>query len=421
MSVVQAEERRTTVVPKAFKELWTPARWKVYWGGRGSAKSWTVARYLVLCAYQARETLLCVREFQTSIADSVHAVIVRQIEELNLGLWFDVGKYSIKSSMGSEFLFDGLHFNADQLKSKEGIKRCWVEEGHSVAEDSWKYLVPTIREPDSEIIVTFNQHDEGDPTYQRLVVNKPPDSIVRAVTWEDNPYFPKVLNDERRYALETDPDSYEWIWGTACRKIGSAVVFRGRYEVRPFLEPEVVRPRFGMDFGFANDPSFVIRCYITKEPDGDHLWITHESVGYGVELDDLPTLIHGGRASDGREWPGVPGSDKWPIKADGSRPETISYLGRKGFNIAAALKWPGSVEDGVAHLKRYRLIHIHERCKHLAREARLYSYKVDAKNGDVLPVILDKNNHGWDAVRYAHDGEIQSAGGLGVWAKLAGP
>jgi phage terminase large subunit len=409
--------------PQAFLPLWTPARWKVFWGGRGAAKSWQVARTLIVRSQSEKIKVLCTREFQTSIADSVHSVLKRQIELLNCGHAFNVRDHAITSTYGSEFMFAGLHHNSDQIKSKEGINVCWNEEAQSTSDDSWKYLIPTIREPGSEIIVTFNQHDEQDPTYQRLVVKPPPDSWVVPVTWEDNPYFPKELDDERRYHLETDPDSYDWVWGLACRKIGSAVVMRGHYVVEGFEEPTFgIRPRYGMDFGFANDPNALVRFYITTERDGDHLWITHEAFGLGVELDDLPAFMEGGRSQDGeRAWEGVPGIRRWPIKADAARPETISYLRRKGFNIDAAEKWSGSVEDGVAHLKRYRQIHIHQRCKNVAREARLFSYKVDRKTGDVLPEIGDLNNHGWDAIRYGHDGEIQHAGGLGVWAKLARP
>jgi phage terminase large subunit len=115
----------------------------------------------------------------------------------------------------------------------------------------------------------------------------------------------------------------------------------------------------------------------------------------------------------------VPGVRDWPIKADAARPETISYMRRQGFHISAADKWDGCVEDGIAHLKGFRRIVIHERCKQMNDERRLYRYKVDAKTGEVLPVIVDKHNHGWDAIRYSLDGYIQRRGGLGVWSRLA--
>lgn len=394
------------------------------WGGRGSGKSWQAARRIIVRAASMRDHhVLCVREYQTNIADSVIGVLKRQIKELNAGAYFHCTDYTIRSYMGGRFMFDGLHHNADQVKSKEGIGTCWNEEAHATTDESWKYLIPTVfREPHSEMIVSFNQHDEDDPTYQRCVVHPPKNSIVIPCTYADNPHFPPGMEEERQYHLETDPDSYDWVWGLATRKIGSAIVMRGHYVVEAFDEPKHgVRPRLGLDFGFANDPNALVRFYITDERDGAHLWVTHEAVGLKVELDDLPAFMDGGCSQDGeREWEGVPDVKRWPVKADSARPETISYLRRKGFNVSAAEKWTGCVEDGVSHLKRYRMIHIHQRCKHVAREARLYAYKQDPKSGEVLPVILDKNNHCWDAIRYGLDGEIQHAGGLGVWAKLAG-
>jgi phage terminase large subunit len=419
-------------MPEAFQELWQPARFKVFWGGRGSAKSWSFAQALVCraCVYPIK--VLCVREYQTSIKDSVHAILAGQISRMKLGAYFKITERGIASTAGAEFIFNGLHHNVDQIKSTEGVDICWVEEAHAVTEDSWKYLIPTIRSegrfdwlPTSEIWVSFNQHDDTDPTFVRFVAGTPQNSVVKAVTWEDNPYFPGVLDDERRYMLETDPDAYDWVWGTQTRRMGSSVILKGHCVVRAFEEPTGYhapqRIFLGADWGFANDPTALIRSYMTTEADGDHLWITHEAFGWGVELDDLPALFEGGTSQDGeRTWEGVPGVHDWPIKADGSRPETISYMARKGFRISAAEKWPGSVEDGVAHLKRFRKIHIHDRCKHIAQESRLYSYKVDKRSGDVMPVINDRHNHGIDGVRYSLDGYIQRAGGLGVWSKLAG-
>ena len=140
----------------------------------------------------------------------------------------------------------------------------------------------------------------------------------------------------------------------------------------------------------------------------DCLFIDAEAFGHGIEIDETPQLFDS-----------IPTSRSWPIKADAARPETISYMRRKGFNIEPAEKWPGSVEDGIAHLKGFKRIVIHERCKHMQEERRLYSYKVDKITNQVLPVIVDKWNHGFDAVRYSLDQYIQRRGGLGVWAQLA--
>ena len=282
-----------------------------------------------------------------------------------------------------------------------------------------------LREPGAELWASFNPVDSTDPTYQRFIVKPPgPDrATILKVGWQDNFWFPPELEELRRHALRTDPERYDWVWEGFCRKVSEAAVFRNRFTVEGFEEPEVVdRYYYGADWGFANDPSVLIRSYIHN----DTLFITHEAYAVGVEIDDLPALFAGGRAiKTGIEYPGVPGAKDWPIKADSSRPETISYIARRGFAISAAEKWPGSVEDGIQHLKGFKQIVIHERCVNTAQEFRLYSYKVDPRTLNpetglpvVLPKLEDRNNHSIDAARYALDGYIQKRGGVGIWAKL---
>lgn len=420
-------------IPQAVAEVFlTPSggfrasRGKILHGGRGSAKSWSIARLLVIRAYSSRVRILCTREFQSSIKDSVHRLLSDQIYLLGLQHEFDIQRDSIKCRRtGSEFLFKGLRHSIQEIKSTEGIDICWVEEAQSCSLESWQILRPTIRKDGSEIWVSFNPDQDTDPTFG-LVKRPPPDWIVRQVNWQDNPFFGGTLEAERAACFAQDPEAYDWIWEGHCRKITDAVIFRNRVSFEAFEEPPNVQPLQGLDFGFANDPNAFVRCFIQDEC----LYVTHEAFGYQVEIDDLPKMVAGKDGaeaaeleswsrSDDDKWPGVPDAKRWPIKADGARPETISYLSRRGFNVRAAEKWPGSVEDGVAHLKGFKRIVVHERCKHLAQEFRLYSYKTDRVTGETLPVIADKWNHGIDALRYALDGYIMSRGGLGVWAKLA--
>lgn len=418
----------TCPIPLAFSDLFRPARYKVYHGGRGGAKSWNFARALIALAYTGTRRILCVREFQTSIKDSVHKLLKDQINMLDLAPYFIITDNSIKCLItGSEFLFKGLRRSLDEIRSTEGIDICWVEEAHSVSEYSWSVLIPTIRKENSEIWASFNPLEETDPTWVRFVVQTHPDAIVKKVGFEDNPYFPKVLDQERLFLLQTDPEAYEHVWGGNCRTIGDAVVFRGRYSVETFETPVDARLYYGVDWGFADDPCAIVRNW----DDGDTLYIDYESYGHHVELYDLKALFEGGESQDGSTYyQGVPGVNNWPLKADNSRPETISYMQNQGFSISAADKWPGCVEDRVAHLKGFRRIVIHERCIQTAQEFRLYSYKVDPnvlvpdpKTGTVrpaiLPILLDKNNHCIDALGYSRDGYIQRRGGDGVWTKLA--
>ena len=395
-------------------------RYKVARGGRGSAKSWSFARaLLILCLYEPL-LVLCTREYQNSIQDSVHRLLSRQIEIMNLQPFFDVQQKIIRcNSSGAQFIFKGLHHNINEIRSMEGVDICWVEEGQSVSEESWRALIPTIRKENSEIWLSFNPIHPDDPTCKRFVEARPlpPRMLSIVCNWSDNPWFTEELNQERLHMLKTDPDAYDHVWGGHYLQITNAAVLRGSYVVEPFDTPERVdRFFFGADWGFAQDPTVLVRAFIKD----DCLYVDHEAWGLNVDTDDIPAMFKGGVSSkNGKIWPGIPEVENWPIKADSARPETISYVRRHGqLNIQPADKWKGSVEDGIAHLKAFKKIIIHPRCIHVAEEARLYSYKVDRNTEEVLPIIVDKHNHCIDSLRYALDGYIQKRGNLGVWLRL---
>lgn len=396
-----------------FSDLhYKQARYKVYWGGRGSAKSWAIAEALVRKAAALPVRILCVREYQNSIKDSSHKLLKDTIARLGLQSWFTVTDKSITSRCGAEFMFKGLFSNEDGIKSTEGVDIVWVEEAHSVSEASWRSLTPTIRKDGSEIWVCFNLRTEQDPAYQRFVVNRRTDSIVHKVNYDSNPYFGGVLRQEMEDDKARDFHLYEHIWLGYPLKISKAIIFSDKYTsevIDPVLHKQADRMLLGADFGFAQDPSTLLRMFIIDRT----LYIEHEAYGVGVELDDMPAF-----------YDRVPGARLWPIKADGARPETISYLRRQGFNISAAAKWDGSVKDGITHMRGFTKIVVDPRCTGTLNEMRLYSYKVDSKQVDesgqpmVLPVIVDKWNHCIDAARYGLDGYIQRSGSLGVWEKL---
>lgn len=390
-------------------------RYKAFHGGRGSMKSQSIAKSLLALAHTRKLLILCTREFQNSIADSVHRELSRQIETMGLSGWFDIEKHTIYSkATGSQFIFKGLHHHIGEIKSMTGVNICWVEEAQSMSKDSLLTLDPTLREPDSEIWFSFNPDSELDPVYEFLVTNPPPDAYVRQVNWRDNPWFPKVLEVQRSRMLQVDPDAYDWVWEGRTRKNSAATIFRGKVFVEHFELPEDL-PRFyhGADWGFSQDPTCLIRCYIMPVMENgkhvaDDLYVDREAYGYHTDIDAIPALFD--QVETARDW---------PIKADSSRPETISYIAREGFNIRPAEKWQGSVEDGIAHLRGFRKIIVHPNCENVAMESRLYSYKIDPKTNEVLPLIVDKWNHGFDAMRYSLDGYIMRRGNLGVWQKLA--
>lgn len=198
--------------PPKLDFLFKPARYKVLHGGRGGSKSWGVARALLIQGAQTPLRILCTREYQNSIRDSVHKLLSDQVNELGLGNFYDIQASIIKGKNGTEFAFEGLKQNINSLKSFEGADRVWVEEGHAVSRKSWDVLIPTIRKDDSEIWVTFNPEFEDDETYIRFISRPPRSAVVREINWRDNPWFPKVLKEEKDELEKLDVDRYEHIW-----------------------------------------------------------------------------------------------------------------------------------------------------------------------------------------------------------------
>ena len=237
--------------PAPFQPLFQPHRYKVYYGGRGSGKSMSFARALLILGATRPLTVLCTREIQTSINDSVHRLLREQAEALGLGGFYTVTKSAIYGQNGTEFTFKGLRFNSREIKSTEGVDICWVEEGQAVSADSWDVLIPTIRKPGSEIWISFNPLDETDPTFQRFVVNPPDNAYVRKVNFDENPYFPDVLANEMEWLKKRDYQSYLHIWEGEVRKHSNALVFAGYFSVEDFETPRDARFYQGADWGFA--------------------------------------------------------------------------------------------------------------------------------------------------------------------------
>lgn len=206
--------------PDKLDFLFTPSRYKIAYGGRGSAKSWSCARALLLQATWNPLRVLCAREYQNSIQESVHRLLSDQVAALGLQSNFEVLQSATRGNNGSEFIFAGLKTDTAKIKSTEGIDIVWVEEADKVSANSWDVLIPTVRKPGSEIWITFNPHLQNDATFQRFVVNPPPDAVVREINWRDNPWFPDELEKERLHCMNTDPDLYRHIWEGECLPAG---------------------------------------------------------------------------------------------------------------------------------------------------------------------------------------------------------
>ncbi|HHE3608647.1 TPA: PBSX family phage terminase large subunit [Pasteurella multocida] len=385
-------------------------RYRGSFGGRGSAKTRTFAKMTAVVAYQRAMNnesgvILCGREFMNSLEDSSLEEIKQAIRsEPFLEAFFEIGEKFVRTKCGRiSYVFTGLRHNLDSIKSKARILLAWVDEAESVSEIAWRKLLPTVRESNSEVWVTWNPEKKGSATDLRFRQSIPENAMIVEMNYTDNPWFPDVLEQERlNDKKRLDDATYRWIWEGAYLEASEAQIFNGKYEELEFKPNQDFNgPYFGLDFGFAKDPTAAVKCWVFD----NNLYIEHEAGKTGLELDHTADFVK----------ERVPDIEKYILRADSARPESISYLKRNGIpRIEGVKKWSGSVEDGIEHIKSYRKIYIHPRCKETLREFRLYSYKTDRLTGDVLPTVLDEHNHYIDAIRYALNPLIQSKNAAGI-------
>jgi len=386
MSVLRIE------TPEWALPLLEPKRYKGAYGGRGSGKSHAFAEMMIEAHIMDQSSRsVCVREVQKSLAQSVKRLLELKIEQMNAGAYFEVQEAVIKSKRGDGLiLFQGMqNHTADSIKSLEGYDRAWCEEAQSLSQRSLDLLRPTIRKPGSELWFTWNPSQATDPVDVLLRgPTPPPDAAIVEVNFSDNPWFPEVLRAEMEYDRARDPEKYQHVWRGAYLTNSEARVFRN-WRVEEFEAPKDAIHRLGADWGFAVDPTVLVRCHLV----GRTLYVDHEAYALGCDITATPDLFMS-----------IPEAEKWPMVADSSRPETISHMRKHGFpKITAAVKGANSVSEGIEWLKSYDIV-VHPRCQHMIDELSLYSYKTDPLTGMVLPALADRDNHCIDALRYALEG-----------------
>jgi phage terminase large subunit len=285
----------------------------------------------------------------------------------------------------------------------EGIDIVWVEEAEKVSSDSWDTLIPTVRKDGSEIWISFNPETKS-ATYKRFIENPPPDTRRAHVTFRDNKYFPQVLQRELEYDKRVDYEKYLHIWEGQIKKYAEDLIFRGKLETDvEFDTPDGAQFYFGSDYGYSNDPTVLVRCFIADEC----LFIDYEAYGYQVEI----TQLH-------QFYDTVPCARKWQITGDSQRPDTINFLTQMflapngtvydGFDVVGAEKGKGSVEDGLEFLRSFRKIIVHKRCPGTKKDFENYRWKRDRITDEIMPIPIDKSNHSPDAIRYALEKYIKS-------------
>ena len=358
-------------------------------GGRGSGKSFQAAQWLIMRLVENPKLfVVCVRETQKSLKESVKKLLEEVIILLGVSAHFDILEAEIRCKNGNgKVVFFGLSsVTTDALKSMAGIDIAFLEEGQTVSHRSLEIFLPTIRKESATFIACWNP-DKEDAAIEQLFRptegEAPKNSLVLEVNWQDNPWFTQRLRDDMERQRSRDYGKYLNIWEGQFASSSDAMIFRN-FVVKEFKDSENDIMRLGADWGFADDPSTLVRCFLR----GHQLFVDYAIAEAHVEIDHLPAFFAQ-----------VPDSDIWSIAGDSARPEIISYLKRNGYsNLFSVPK--GTVLEGIKFLQGYDIV-VHPRCEPLIQEFGSYLWKIDPLTGKALPVPIDKNNHCIDALRYA--------------------
>jgi phage terminase large subunit len=386
--------------PVKLEGLFKKSRYKVLFGGRGGAKSWGIARALLIKGAKDPIRILCAREFQTSIKDSVHKLLCDQIDSLGLLSFYEITQTSIRGRNGTEFSFVGLKNNVANIKSYEGVDICWVEEAQTTSRLSWNVLIPTIRKEGSEIWISFNPELETDETYQRFVANPPADCITMKVNWYDNPWFPETLRLEKDALKARDEEAYNQVWEGLCRQTVDGAIFAkemqqaekdGRICRVPYDATKPVHAIFDLGWSdstaiwflqFVGMETRLIRYIEDSQKTISYYLATMQTYGYVYDKIWLPhdaenkTLAAAGRSIDDI------------VRAAGYKTEIMPRVPILDSINAARTIFPNCyfdrehTADGLACLRHYR-------------------YEVDPETGQFSRNPLhDHYSHGADAFRY---------------------
>lgn len=369
-------------------------RHKALHGGRGGAKSWSVATYLAVRAGQERKRIVCARQFQNSIRDSSKELIEKRIRALGMDNQFTItDRYITHNATESQFIFVGLERNIESIRSLEGADIVWIEEARTISAKSMEILLPTVRAAGSEMIWTWNPVNPTDPVDAYFRKGKPPPrTIVTEVNYHDNPYFEHTeMPNEMQVLKDGNYLRYLHVWEGHYDVSYETKVFSNVRIGRPEI-PANTAPYYGMDFGFGQDPSAVVKLFAF--PERKILYIAAEAFGR-YTMDQLPHMVRSVTRQDGDL-----------IMCDSSQPGTIEFLQSRGINVQPAKKGPGSIKTGILFLQGFEII-IDPGCEQMQSEAHLYSWMTDKLTGQALSTPVDAHNHGWDAVRYATENLAQ--------------
>jgi phage terminase large subunit len=399
-------------LPEKLDFLFSPHRYKILYGGRGSAKSWSVARALIALATQKPIRVLCAREIQNSISDSVITLLNDQISELGLSDFFDVQRTAIYGKNGSEFSFAGLKHNVTSIKSFEGVDICWVEEAQTISKKSWETLIPTIRKPNSEIWITMNPELDTDESYIRFIKDPPSTAKLCSINWQDNPWFPEVLRVEKDALKQKDPDAYLNVWEGHTRQMLDGAVYakelrqaQEEERIRSIIVDNLIGVQAFFDLGWADMTSIwfvqvvaggeirVIDFYQNCQQPIDHY--VHVMQGKGYNYRDL--------------W--LPHDAEHKNMTGKSVKDILTNM-----NLPVRIVPKLSISDGInaARMMMNRCFFDKDRCAEGLQALRHYRYDVDptTKMFSQKP-LHDQHSHAADAFRYLAVGLDESGSSWG--------
>ncbi|MDE1828612.1 MAG: PBSX family phage terminase large subunit [Candidatus Micrarchaeota archaeon] len=388
--------------PAKLQFLFGEHRYKVAHGGRGSAKSWSFARALLAIGASKRTRILCTREVQKSIKDSVHKLLSDQVEKLGLGKFYEVTQATIRGRNGTEFLFAGLSDqSAESIKSFEGVDIVWVEEAQALSDRSWTILIPTIRKEGSEIWVSFNPELDTDPTWVRFVETPPPGACVVEVNYHDNPWFPAVLEAEREHAQKTLPKAdYENIWEGKCRPTVKGAIYAeevaaamaaGNVCTLPY-DPSL-KVHLVFDLGWNDAMSIIlVQRHLSQLRVIDYIEDSHKTYEW------YSTELRRRTFTWGTVW--------MPHDAGHANPQT----GKTSQQVMQELGWSVqltpqlTVEEGIRLARRgfAQTYFDKDKAARLIQCLKRYRRGIPSTTGEPGAPVHDEWSHGADAFRYLH-------------------
>lgn len=397
-------------IPSKLKSMFSnKSRYIILYGGRASAKTYTICQYLLIYGMTSSKTILITREYQSSIKDSTYSELKNIINKENLHDYYEIKHDTIVGKKDynqyTKFIFKGLAKDINTIKSTADIDICFVEEAETIKAYDWDVLIPTVRKANSQIIIAFNPVEEQSDTYQRFVINQKPNSLLIEMNYLDNPFLSQTALEEIEYMKQKDYAKYEHIYLGKPISMTEDVVFKGYFKIdnlniihntRDFLyNINKVYPLYGLDFGFSTDPTAIIEIFLL---DDDIIYINREIYEHKLLITKYAELIK----------QKMPEAINKRFYCDSARPDSIAQLNHDGLTCEGATKSKGSIEAGIEYLKGKQII-VNPSCKNMIYELYNYKYKIDKNTSQITTDVIDANNHLIDALRYALYKQISEA------------